>query len=122
MNQPTKSLSGPNLPLQNGSNSKRRTLADFRDLIFLERAARRACFVPIPRAVTRLLESNATSGTNGLAEFKGARGLMPGTVAWNKNGATLSPGNESGSGNRTADGRSVMLMVDQRMAMHFGSR
>src|SRR5262249_21193160 len=37
-------------------------------------------------------------------------------------GATLSPASESGLGNHTADARSVMLMVDQRLAMHFGSR
>jgi hypothetical protein len=122
MNQPPKSLNAADLALQRGSNSNRRTLADFRDLIFLERAARRACFVPIPRAVTRLLESNATSGTNGIAGFKGARGLMPGPLAWNKNSATVSAVSESGLGNHNAEGRSVMLMVDQRMAMHFGSR
>jgi hypothetical protein len=68
------------------------------------------------------MESNAASAANGVAEFKEVRGLMPGPLGWNKNGATLSPVSKSGLGNDTPDARSVMLMVDQRLAMHFGSR
>jgi hypothetical protein len=123
MNQPPKSLSAPNLPLlKRASNAKRRTLADFRDLIFLERAARRACFVPIPRAVARLVDSNASPETNGVTDSNDGRGLKPGALGWHKNGASLVPVSESALSHHTSEGRSVMLMVDQRLAMHFGSR
>jgi hypothetical protein len=122
MNQPPKSLSAPkSLSSKRASNSKRRTLADFGDLVFLERAARRACYVPIPRAVARLMESNGAHAGDGAIELNDGRGMMPGSLPWEKNGVSLAPVNKSGS-RLPAEGRSVMLVVDQRLAMHFGSR
>jgi len=124
MNQPPKSLSAPKSPSsKRASISKRRTLADFGDLVFLERAARRACFVPIPRAVARLMESNnQTHCANADIELHDGRGHIPGSPPWSKNGVNLAPVNQSGLRNHPAEARSVMLVVDQRLAMHFGSR
>jgi len=125
MNQPpAKSLSAPKPPSsRRSSNSKRRTLADFGDLVYLERAARRACYVPIPRAVARLMESNkAAAGAETGMELNDGRGRMSGAQTWNKNGVNLSVVNESVHRNHSAGARSVMLVVDQRLAMHFGSR
>jgi len=123
MNQPpAKSLNAPKPPSsKRASNSKRRTLADFGDLVYLERAARRACFVPIPRAVARLMEANNGAHTaNDGIELNNGRGRMP--MPWSKNGISLAPVNESGLPNHAAESHSVMLVVDQRLAMHFGSR
>src|SRR5712672_2089884 len=124
MNQPPKSLSAPKPPSsRRASNSNRRTLADFGDLVFLERAARRACFVPISRAVARLMESNNDGrSANGSIELNDGRRRLPASVPWSKNGVSLAPVSESGFGNHAAESRSVMLVVDQRLAMHFGSR
>jgi hypothetical protein len=123
MNQPPKSLSAPKSPSsKRASNSKRRTLADFGDLVFLERAARRACFVPIPRAVARLMESNNDgSDANGI-ELNVGRGRIGASLPWSKNGADIAPLSESRLGDHAAEARSIMLVVDQRLAMHFGSR
>jgi hypothetical protein len=124
MNQPPRSLSASKPPSpKRASNSKRRTLADFGDLVFLERAARRACFVPIPRAVARLMESsNDGRNANGGIELNDGRRRSPASLPWSKNGVSLAPVSESGFGDHAAESRSVMLVVDQRLAMHFGSR
>lgn len=121
MNQPPKSLSAPKpLSSKRASDSKRRTLADFGDLVYLERAARRACFVPIPRAVARLMESTSEAHrANGDVELNDRGGRTPGALPWSKN---LAPVNQSALRNQPAEARSVMLVVDQRLAMHFGSR
>jgi hypothetical protein len=96
--------------------------ADFAELVLLERAARRACFVPIPRAVARLMESDDAAADDGAIELNNRRGVTNRSMPWNKKGVGLVPLNEAGAGNHTADPRSVMLVVDQRLAMHFGSR
>jgi hypothetical protein len=124
MNQPPKSLSAPKpLSSKRASNSKRRILADFGDLVYLERAARRACFVPIPRAVARLMESgDQPHPADGGIELKHGGGRLARALPWAKNGVSLAPVNEPGHTNHPAEARSVMLVVDQRLAMHFGSR
>lgn len=76
--------------------------------------------MPIPRAVARLMESNGAHAGDGAIELKDGRG-MPGSLPWEKNGVILAPANKSGS-RLPAEGGSVMLVVDQRLAMHFGSR
>jgi hypothetical protein len=122
MNQPLKSLSAPKVSSsKRPSNSKRRLSADFAELVWLERAARRACFVPIPRAVARLMESNESASESAL-ELNNRHGVTNGSVLWDKNcAATASLGGPE-AGNHSVAARSVMLVVDQRLAMHFGSR
>lgn len=122
MNQPLKSRSAPKVPSsKRPSNPKRRVSADFAELVWLERAARRACFVPIPRAVARLMESNE-SAPDGAIELNNRHGVTNGSALWDKNCVTAGSLGGLEVGNHSAGGRSVMLVVDQRLAMHFGSR
>jgi hypothetical protein len=123
MNQPPKSLRATIPPSSKSpSNSTRRTLANFGDLVLIERAARRACFVPIPRAVARLAQANGAHAANGALELNHGRGLVPASLSWNKNGVTLASANGSGSHAQADQRRAAMVVVDQRLAMHFGSR
>src|SRR6266436_3286939 len=109
MNQPLKSLSAPKLP-SSKRESKRRVSADFAELVLLERAARRACFVPIPRAVARLIESNEAAADESAIELSNRHAVANGSLPWDKSGVRLAPVGEPGPGNRPADTRSVMLV------------
>jgi len=123
MNQPLKSLSAPKPPLsKRPSNSKGQVSADFAELVWLERAARRACFVPIPRAVARLMESNESATDDSAIELNNRLGIAHRSVPWEKNRVSLGSAGGPATANNAASARSVMLVVDQRLAMHFGSR
>jgi hypothetical protein len=97
-------------------------LADFRELIFLERAARRACFVPIPRTTSQLVESDAKPGGASAVEFKEVPSLLPGSRTWDNKCVNLAPVSASEYRSHSAASRSVTLVIDQRLSMHFGSR
>ena len=121
MNQPLKSLTVQKLPSSKRA-SNRRLSADFAELLRLERAARRACFVPIPRAVARLMASNDSLNGDGAIDLNIRNGVTNGSLPWDKNGVGLAPLGRAAAATHAADARSVMLVVDQRLAMHFGSR
>ena len=121
MNQPLKSLTVQKLP-SSKRTSKRRVSADFAELLRLERAARRACFVPIPRAVARLMASNGSVNGDGPIELNDRNGVTNGSLSWDKTGVSLASLGLTATATHAADARSVMLVVDQRLAMHFGSR
>jgi hypothetical protein len=117
MNQPLKSQSAPKL-----SSSKRRTSADFAELLRLERAARRACFVPIPRAVARLMACNEPGAGEHAIELNNRHGVANAALPWENHGVSLGSLGEHATENHAPDARSVTLVVDQRLTMHFGSR
>ena len=120
MNRPTKSVrASKRRALPRLSKSKRRTVADLRDLILLERSARQRCFVPIPRAKSKQEETNKSSESDNLAALKNVRNGITETLAWNHGCVALS---ESGLRGDAPATRTVIVVVDQRLAMCFGSR
>ncbi len=120
--QVAKSQSASDPERLRSSGSRRRTLADLGELILLERVAKRACFIPIPRAVTRLAKLNAPSSVERGAKSNGSDNAAYRAANWLNESAVPGPAQESDSARRNTSRHSIMLVVDQRLAMRFGSR
>lgn len=116
------SQSASDLRCLRSSDSRRRTRADLRELIVLERAAKQACFVPIPRAVSRPAKLNAGLVVDRGIKFNRVDPVMQEAANGQNQGAAVEPARASDTAARNTFGRSVMLVVDQRLAMRFGSR
>lgn len=105
------------------SGSRRRTRADLGELILLERVAKRACFIPIPRAVTRLAKLSGSSSVERGAKFNDSDSGAYRTGNWlNKSAAPGLARESDPPAGRNMSQHPIMVVVDQRLTMGFGSR